>query len=123
MHGAKMLPPLPDLSRHLGAVRGPANWPNWPNGLCALRPGPGPLAACAGLCHLVRPAATRARGPPPIAAIRTSAPHPIAAVTHAAAFIAAALHVAPAVPTMPPASSIAVGGGPPIGRFPLPASR
>ena len=35
---------------------------NWPNGLCALRPGPCPLAACAGLCHLVRPAA-----PPPLA--------------------------------------------------------
>lgn len=58
MHGAKMLPALPDLSRHLAAGRGPANWPN---GLCALRPGPGPLAACAGLCYLVRPAATRAR--------------------------------------------------------------
>lgn len=72
-----------------------------------------------------RPAATRARGPSPIAAIRTSAPHPIAAVTHAAAFIAAALHVAPAVPTMPPVTSfIAVGGEPPIGRFPrTPASR
>ena len=62
IHGAKMLPVLPDLSRHRGAGRGPANWPN---GLCALWPGPGPLAACAGLCHLVRPAATRARGPPP----------------------------------------------------------
>lgn len=61
IHGAKMLPVLPDLSRHRGAGRGPANWPN---GLCALRPGPGPLAACAGLCYLVRPAATRARGPP-----------------------------------------------------------
>lgn len=72
---------------------------NWPNGLCPLRPGPGPLAACTGLCHLVRPAATRARGPPPVAAIRTSASHPNAAVTHAAAFIAAALHVAPAVLT------------------------
>lgn len=97
MHGAKMLPPLPDLSRHLVAGRGPANWPN---GLCALRPGPGPLAVCAGLCHLVRPAATRARGPPPIAA-----------VTHAAAFIAAALHVAPAAPIAPPA-------GPPAARRP-----
>ena len=73
IHDAKMLPALPDLSRRLAAGRGSANWPN---GLCALRPGPGPLAACAGLCHLVRPAATRARGPPPIAAIRTSAPHP-----------------------------------------------
>lgn len=38
---------------------------------------------------------------PPIAAIRTPAPHPNAAVTRAAAFIAAALHVAPAVPTTP----------------------
>ena len=65
MHGAKMLPPLPDLSRHLVAGRGPANWPN---GLCALQLGPGPLAACAGLRHLVRPAATRAQGPPPTAA-------------------------------------------------------
>ena len=62
IHGAKMLPVLPDLSRHRGAGRGSANWPN---GLCALRPGPGSLAACAGLCYLVRPAATRARGPPP----------------------------------------------------------
>ncbi len=61
MHGAKMLPALPDLSRHLAAGRGPANWPN---GLCALRPGPGSLAACAGLCHLVRPAARAARAPP-----------------------------------------------------------
>lgn len=42
-----------------------------------------------------------------------------------AAFIAASLHVAPAVLTMPPATSpIAVGGGLPIGRFPrTPASR
>ena len=110
IHGAKMLPTLPDLSRHLAAGRGPANWP------CVLRSGPCPLAACTSLCPSRRPAATCARGPPPIAAIRTSAPHPIAAVTHAAAFIAAALHVAPAVPTMPPALSIAVGGGPPIGH-------
>lgn len=58
MHGAKMLPTLRGLSRYRGAGRGPANWPN---GLCALQPGPGPLAACAGLCHLVSPAATRAR--------------------------------------------------------------
>ena len=71
MHGAKMLPaPF--------RARGPANWPNWP---CALRPGPDSLAACTGLCHLACPSATRARGPPPIAAIRTSAPHPNAVVT------------------------------------------
>lgn len=61
---------------------------------------------------------------PPIAAIRTPAPHPNAAVTRAAAFIAAALHVAPAVPTTPRArrrhpsrcSSQSGGGEPPIGR-------
>lgn len=42
-----------------------------------------------------------------------------------AAFIAASLHVAPAVLTMPPVTSpIAVGGGLPIGRFPrTPATR
>ena len=44
MLGAKMLPALLGLSRRRFAGRGPANWPN---GLCALRPGPGPLATCA----------------------------------------------------------------------------
>ena len=54
MHDAKMLPALPDLSRHRGAGRGPANWPN---GLCALRPGPGPLAV--SRVSAIRPRAPR----------------------------------------------------------------
>lgn len=53
-HSAKNLPPLPDLSRHLVAGRGPANWPN---GLCALRPGPGPLAV--SRVSAIRPRAPR----------------------------------------------------------------
>ena len=104
IHDAKMLPALPDLSRRLAAGRGSANWPN---GLCALRPGPGPLAACAGLCHLVRPAATRARGPPPIAAIRPRAPR---------------LHACQAAVTRR-AAHRGRGGGPPIARPRTPASR
>lgn len=48
-HSAKNLPALPGLSRRRSAGREPANWPN---GLCALRPGPCPLAACASLRHL-----------------------------------------------------------------------
>lgn len=54
MHDAKMLPALPDLSRHRGAGHGPANWPN---GLCALRPGPGPLAV--SRVSAIRPRAPR----------------------------------------------------------------
>lgn len=53
-HDAKMLPALPDLSRHRGAGHGPANWPN---GLCALRPGPGPLAV--SRVSAIRPRAPR----------------------------------------------------------------
>lgn len=53
-HSAKNLPALPDLSRHLVAGRGPANWPN---GLCALRPGPGPLAV--SRVSAIRPRAPR----------------------------------------------------------------
>lgn len=60
MHGAKMLPALSGLSRR-SAGRGPANWPN---GLCALRPGPGPPAACAGLYHPARPAPSPASRQP-----------------------------------------------------------
>ena len=59
-HGAKMLPALSGLSRR-SAGRGPANWPN---GLCALRPGPGPPAACAGLYHPARPAPSPASRQP-----------------------------------------------------------
>ena len=59
-HGAKMLPALSGLSRR-SAGRGPANWPN---GLCALRPGPGPPAACAGLYHPARPAPSSASRQP-----------------------------------------------------------
>ena len=123
IHDAKMLPPLPDLSRHRGAGCGHANWPN---GLCALQPGHGPLAACAGLCHLVRPAATRARRAhhPPLPFARPRRTH---RCRYSRGRIhrrrpsrrARRAHYAASLATPHVTLFIVVGGGePPIGRFP-----
>lgn len=52
----------------------------WPNGLCALRRGPGLLAACAPPCHLacirrgLRPLPSRPRSSPPSCTCRASPP-------------------------------------------------
>lgn len=77
---------------------------NCPNGLCALRPGPGPLAACAGLCHLVRAAPQRCR----YSRGRIHRRRPTCRARRA--------HYAASPATPPVTSPIAVGGGPPIGR-------
>ena len=81
-HGAKMLPAPPGLSaaaacdtRHGRTGFAPCGsgmrHAAWPNGLCALRRGPGLLAACAPPCHLacarrgLRPLPSRPRSSPP----------------------------------------------------------
>ena len=65
----------------------------WPNGLCALRRGPGLLAACAPPCHLacarrgLRPLPSRPRSSPPSYTRRASPPAlrpPCPAIRHAA---------------------------------------
>ena len=63
-HGAKMLPAPRGLSAAAACVR--------PNGLCALRRGPGLLAACAPPCHLA--CACRPRSSPPSYMRRASPP-------------------------------------------------
>lgn len=75
IHGAKMLPALPDLSRRRFAGRGPANRLN---GLCALLPGPGPLAASRVSAISLAPVAPYARAAPIAAVARaaTCARHP-----------------------------------------------
>ena len=90
-HGAKMLPAPPGLSavaacgtRHGRTGFAPCDsgmrHAAWPNGLCALRRGPGLLAACAPPCHLacarrgLRPLPSRPRSSPPSYTRRASPP-------------------------------------------------
>ncbi len=90
-HGAKMLPAPPGLSavaacgtRHGRTGFAPCDsgmrHAAWPNGLCALRRGPGLLAACAPPCHLacarrgLRPLPSRPRSSPPSYMRRASPP-------------------------------------------------
>ena len=84
IHGARILPPRalfrveePEITHDAKMLPAPCGsgmrHAAWPNGLCALRRGPGLLAACAPPCHLAC-ARRRPRSSPPSYTRRASPP-------------------------------------------------